>query len=474
MELTATDKKHLSEIHPDLRRVIERAATMVDRPFRVIDGARTVAEQKANIRRGVSKTMRSRHLPAKNGFSHAVDLGPIVNGSLSWDWQYYYPLAKTIKEAARLENVNVEWGGDWKSFKDGPHWQLSWKEYPGTDAPTITPPAPPAADPKFDRAVKLVLRHEGGFVDHPADKGGPTNLGVTIATFRRYVNPKGTVDDLKHLTVEQASTVFRRQYWDEARCSELPDGLAYAVFDFAVNSGPKRAIEYLQRATGAEADGIFGPKTLAAAKAMNPGMAIKGLCDLRLEYLQGLSNWSTFGRGWTNRVNDVRDTALSFVAIDEVDDDDPVAPIPTPAPRMPEPITASYKDMISTATGPESILGKTVGRPDLAGRPVEVAKDILKKEGSRTIANVDKIDWAAKATKWLGGGGIASLGITGGMALEFLKGLPPMVWVGLLVTIVILAGMIFLAFRQNSSAKEIAVARVDDAVTGNATKAGPA
>ena len=338
MNLTTSDRYHLQGVHPDLVHVFERAARMSNSGFRVIDGVRTIAEQRANMKRGVSQTMDSRHIPAANGLSHAVDVVPLVDGAISWDWQYYSPLAVIIKQAAALEGVPIEWGGDWKSFKDGPHWQLPRLTYPGTGPHTIVAPAI-ALDARFERAVKILLRHEGGYVNHAADDGGPTNMGVTLATFRQYVKPAGTIEDLKNLTVDQARAVYRQQYWSACRCEELPDGLAYATFDFAVHSGTDRAIRTLQRAIGAEGgpDGVFGSKTLAAAKAANPGMAIKALCDLRLAYLQEHADWPVFGKGWTVRVNDVRDQALAFAAVEAESEPPAVAAPPTvakPAPRI--------------------------------------------------------------------------------------------------------------------------------------------
>lgn len=164
----------------------------------------------------------------------------------------------------------------------------------------------------FERALALVLKHEGGFVNHPRDPGGATNKGVTLATFRRYVKPKGTVTDLKALTNEQAGVVYRRQYWDAVLGAELPSGVDYAVFDFAVNSGPSRAAKYLQRAVGAKADGRIGPATLAAVRNVPADDLINRLCDSRLAFLKRLRTWPTFGRGWSNRIRGVRKHALEM------------------------------------------------------------------------------------------------------------------------------------------------------------------
>src|SRR5689334_14072984 len=122
-------------------------------------------------------------------------------------------------------------------------------------------------DRNFQRAFSLVLKHEGGWADNPADPGGPTMKGVTLATFRKYVKPGATKDDLRKITDAQLAMVYRRHYWDVVAGAELPDGVDYAVFDFAVNSGPRRAATYLQAVVGAAQDGKIGPETLKATRA---------------------------------------------------------------------------------------------------------------------------------------------------------------------------------------------------------------
>jgi peptidoglycan L-alanyl-D-glutamate endopeptidase CwlK len=115
----------LEGVHPDLVRVVKKAAAMSPLDFTVLEGLRTLDRQKQLFNLGATKTLRSRHLTG-----HAVDLAPMVGGTVRWDWPLYHRLAKIIKEAAVAENVPVEWGGNWRTFKDGPHWQLPWKTYP--------------------------------------------------------------------------------------------------------------------------------------------------------------------------------------------------------------------------------------------------------------------------------------------------------------------------------------------------------
>ena len=116
---------NLRGVHPDLVRVVLRSISMSPLDFTVIEGLRSVARQRELFAKGATKTMRSRHI---NGF--AVDIAPYVGGQVRWDWPLYDQLAKVMKEAAHLENVQIEWGGDWASFKDGPHWQLPHSKYP--------------------------------------------------------------------------------------------------------------------------------------------------------------------------------------------------------------------------------------------------------------------------------------------------------------------------------------------------------
>lgn len=130
--MTIKGEAKLAGVHPDLVRVIRRAAAMGAR-FAVLEGPRTLERQKLLVARGASKTMKSRHIPAANGFGHAVDIAPLEDdGDISWAWPDYYPLARAVKAAAEAEKVPIEWGGDWRTFKDGPHWQLPWANYPGT------------------------------------------------------------------------------------------------------------------------------------------------------------------------------------------------------------------------------------------------------------------------------------------------------------------------------------------------------
>lgn len=118
-------KMRLRGVHPDIVKVVRRAIEITDVDFTVLEGVRTTTRQRKLFTSGASKTMNSRHLSG-----HAVDLGAWVGGKVRWDWPLYYKIADAVKQAAQDVGVSIEWGGDWRSFKDGPHWQLSWKDYP--------------------------------------------------------------------------------------------------------------------------------------------------------------------------------------------------------------------------------------------------------------------------------------------------------------------------------------------------------
>ena len=115
----------LAGVHPDLVRIVQRAAASSDLDFTVLEGLRTRERQAELVRSGASQTMNSRHLTG-----HAVDIAPMIAGKVSWDWPLYHRLAAVVKRAAAELALPVEWGGDWRRFKDGPHWQLPRARYP--------------------------------------------------------------------------------------------------------------------------------------------------------------------------------------------------------------------------------------------------------------------------------------------------------------------------------------------------------
>lgn len=164
--------------------------------------------------------------------------------------------------------------------------------------------------PPFDRALAVVLKHEGGFVHHPQDPGGPTNFGITLEALSRARGIPASVDDIRELTEAEAAEIYRRFYWEAVRADELPPGLDLAVFDLAVNSGPERAVALLQAVLAVPVDGSLGPVTLAAARSADPVGTIRRLTRERLDFLSRLVLWPVFGRGWRRRVLDVEREAV--------------------------------------------------------------------------------------------------------------------------------------------------------------------
>lgn len=137
MNLTARSHKRLIGVHPDLVRVVEQAAGTTSQPFQVNEGVRSLARQRQLIKRGASKTLNSRHLSG-----HAVDLVAMIGSRVAWEVPLYYRIADAMKAAAQDLNIPLEWGGDWSSFFDGPHFQLPWASYPKSTNPALTA-APP-------------------------------------------------------------------------------------------------------------------------------------------------------------------------------------------------------------------------------------------------------------------------------------------------------------------------------------------
>lgn len=161
----------------------------------------------------------------------------------------------------------------------------------------------------FDFCLSHVLSSEGGYVNNPKDPGGMTNLGCTKATWEEYVGHPVSEKDMRNLTPADVSPLYKRKYWDKVSGDLLPTGLDYAVFDAAINSGPGRAAKWLQEVLGVKADGSIGPATLKAVEAYNLQQLIAQYNNKRLEFLESLPTFATFGRGWSSRVSSVQSIA---------------------------------------------------------------------------------------------------------------------------------------------------------------------
>ncbi len=156
------------------------------------------------------------------------------------------------------------------------------------------------------------LRHEGGYVDHPADPGGATSLGITIRTLSAWLGRPATKAEVRALTPDAVRPIYRANYWDRVRGDDLPAGVDLVTYDAAVNSGPSRGARWTQEAAGARADGAIGPKTLEALARTPADAVVRRATDLRLGFLRGLPGWRVFGRGWGRRVGEVRALGLQM------------------------------------------------------------------------------------------------------------------------------------------------------------------
>ena len=167
---------------------------------------------------------------------------------------------------------------------------------------------------EFEKALKRILKHEGGYVNDPLDSGGMTNLGVTKRVWEEFVGHPVSEADMRALTPEIIAPMYKMKYWNSSYCEVLPKGLDYVVFDFAVNAGTGRSVKTLQQAIGCVADGVIGPKTMAAINDAEPKDLITKFSDARADFYQGIvarkPDQARFIKGWLNRVEDARKLAL--------------------------------------------------------------------------------------------------------------------------------------------------------------------
>lgn len=166
----------------------------------------------------------------------------------------------------------------------------------------------------FQEALNVILKHEGGFVNHPSDPGGMTNLGVTKKVWEEWVGK--TVDEkaMRALTPEVVSPMYRKRYWDAVKADDLPDGLDYLMFDFAINAGPGRAIKTMQKAIGTTPDGVIGAKTMQALKDANQSELVAKFSAEKEAFYRSLPTFGTFGKGWMRRVAEAKTHAETMLA----------------------------------------------------------------------------------------------------------------------------------------------------------------
>lgn len=186
----------------------------------------------------------------------------------------------------------------------------------------------------FELALTEVLKSEGGYINHPQDPGGATNRGITQAVYDGWRTQHGIQRmSVRYILDSEVRSIYRARYWNAVKADDLPSGVDYCIFDFAVNSGPTRAAKYLQTAVGAAPDGFVGKDTLALALDANPSTIINAVCDARLTFLRGLRTWATFGKGWERRVTSVRKLSLSLVHVPAVKPFVRPASVPADPPR---------------------------------------------------------------------------------------------------------------------------------------------
>jgi lysozyme family protein len=182
---------------------------------------------------------------------------------------------------------------------------------PPASAPTPAPPLPAAST--FDRALVVVLKHESGYVNHPQDPGGRTNLGVTQRVWENWVGRKVTEAEMRALTPAMVAPLYRKEYWDACRCGDMAPAVALVVFDMAVNAGVHRAVVLMQRIVGTAQDGRIGPLTLNAIGSRAPRALVASYSEARRVFYRGLRTFPTFGRGWLRRTDEVEQEALRWI-----------------------------------------------------------------------------------------------------------------------------------------------------------------
>ena len=165
----------------------------------------------------------------------------------------------------------------------------------------------------FDKCLEMLLSHEGGFVNHPEDPGGITNLGVTKKVYDEWTGSESTEQEMRDLTPDDVAPIYKKNYWDRVKGDSLPSGLDWACFDWCVNSGSGRPAKAVQRAVGATQDGAIGPQTLGLIMEKDPEEIINYVYGVRQDFYKGLKTFETFGRGWTRRNKETLHQALEMI-----------------------------------------------------------------------------------------------------------------------------------------------------------------
>jgi lysozyme family protein len=227
----------------------------------------------------------------------------------------------------------------------------------------------------FKKSLALTLVYEGGYVDDPHDPGGATMKGVTQAVYDAYRRKKNReTQPIRLIRDGELQDIYKTNYWDQASCDDLPAGVDFSVFDYAVHSGVKRAVSDLQRGVGCNTDGVAGLATVAAVERADAGAVVADVNARRLAFLRSLKTWPRYGGGWGRRVTDVAAQASAMVTAVPVDA--PAEEAFDPSPRAPEAAQALMKTKDGT--------GLTIGGTGAAGQTLMQAADQVKPHFSDT------------------------------------------------------------------------------------------
>ena len=271
----------------------------------------------------------------------------------------------------------------------------------------------------YDEALKRLLVHEGGYSNHPSDPGGPTNWGITIHDYRRYVNLNATAADVRSMPVEVAKRIYRSKYWNALRCDELPAGVDYAVLDYGVNSGIGRAAKVLRRFVGlASNSSAMTDEVVAAVGRCDSKNLINAICDERLRFLHGLRTWSVFGNGWGRRVREVRAAALAMSAKTPGKPRPASKPVPGAAAKGRNPSVPAAKKLGWGLPSSRSSPPARIGSRRIRSPPLERSRRLRSLPSSSFVASraesehgtcrIRKRDCRCSRTLWMAGASSAS------------------------------------------------------------------
>lgn len=164
----------------------------------------------------------------------------------------------------------------------------------------------------FDKCLHMLLEHEGGYVNNVHDKGGMTNLGVTKRVYDKWIGRESTEQEMRDLTPDDVAPIYKKNYWNRVKADQLPSGLDWACFDWAVNSGSGRPAKAVQRAVGATQDGAIGNQTLGLIAEKDPKFIIDYVYTVRQAFYESLDDYKHFGRGWSRRNTETLHQAMKM------------------------------------------------------------------------------------------------------------------------------------------------------------------